>query len=491
MSTTAFERATDALGPIHALVAVSGIGGANAEDDEGGDRFDELVRTNLNGTYYCVRAALRHLAPGPEARHVVVISSILARIGVPGYTGYSASKAGLLGLVRSFAAELAPDGVQVNAICPGWVETDMAWSGLDVIAAAIGGTREDAYARRDARGAARAHVASRRTSRARSPGCSRRTRVASPARPSTRTAAPGWAEVPGGLPRPSPALGCDRAEVTSRTRASIGSSTPSAASGGHVRDRARAVVIGGGVGGCSILYWLARLGWDDVVLVERADLTSGSTFHSAGLVGQLRSSLSLTRMMMDARRPVPDADRRGRARDRVAGGRLAAARLVGGAPGGDHAPGGLGEDVRPAARADLAERGAGALPADDDRRRAGRRVPADRRLHRPEPADVRARRGRAAARGRGRHVDARDGHPHTPRPRRGGRDRSRRDRDRGRRQRRRHVRPRDRRARGRHRADRADGARVPRAEAERASRSRCRRCATRRCSCTSGPSRAA
>jgi 4-methylaminobutanoate oxidase (formaldehyde-forming) len=65
-----------------------------------------------------------------------------------------------------------------------------------------------------------------------------------------------------------------------------------------MRDRARAVVVGGGVGGCSVLYWLARLGWEDVVLVERAELTSGSTFHSAGLVGQLRSSLSLTRMMM-------------------------------------------------------------------------------------------------------------------------------------------------------------------------------------------------
>jgi 4-methylaminobutanoate oxidase (formaldehyde-forming) len=54
------------------------------------------------------------------------------------------------------------------------------------------------------------------------------------------------------------------------------------------------------VGGCSILYWLARLGWDDVVLCERADLTSGSTFHSAGLVGQLRGSLSLTKMMMSS-----------------------------------------------------------------------------------------------------------------------------------------------------------------------------------------------
>jgi glycine cleavage system aminomethyltransferase T/glycine/D-amino acid oxidase-like deaminating enzyme len=67
-----------------------------------------------------------------------------------------------------------------------------------------------------------------------------------------------------------------------------------------VKTRARAVVIGGGVGGASVLYWLARLGWDDVVLCERADLTSGSTFHSAGLVGQLRGSLSLTKMMMSS-----------------------------------------------------------------------------------------------------------------------------------------------------------------------------------------------
>src|SRR6266545_5614922 len=67
-----------------------------------------------------------------------------------------------------------------------------------------------------------------------------------------------------------------------------------------MRDRAQAVVIGGGVGGCSIAFWLTKLGWRDVVLVERADLTSGSTFHSAGLVGQLRGSLSLTKMMMNS-----------------------------------------------------------------------------------------------------------------------------------------------------------------------------------------------
>jgi glycine cleavage system aminomethyltransferase T/glycine/D-amino acid oxidase-like deaminating enzyme len=67
-----------------------------------------------------------------------------------------------------------------------------------------------------------------------------------------------------------------------------------------VREKARAVVIGGGVGGASILYWLTRLGWTDTVLVERARVTSGSTFHSAGLVGQLRGSLSLTQMMMSS-----------------------------------------------------------------------------------------------------------------------------------------------------------------------------------------------
>ena len=138
-----FAAAAAANGPIHALVANSGIGGPNEDGPD--DRFDDLVATNLAGTYYCVRATLRHLADGPATRHLVVISSILARIAVPGHTGYSASKAGLLGLVRSLAAELAPQNVQANAICPGWIDTDMAWQGIDGYAAATGGTREDAY----------------------------------------------------------------------------------------------------------------------------------------------------------------------------------------------------------------------------------------------------------------------------------------------------------------------------------------------------------
>ena len=61
--------------------------------------------------------------------------------------------------------------------------------------------------------------------------------------------------------------------------------------------QAQVVLIGGGVGGCSIAYHLTKMGWKDVILLERHELTAGSTWHSAGLVGQLRSDANLTRMM--------------------------------------------------------------------------------------------------------------------------------------------------------------------------------------------------
>ena len=60
--------------------------------------------------------------------------------------------------------------------------------------------------------------------------------------------------------------------------------------------KARAVIIGGGVSGCSVAYHLAKLGWTDVVLLERKQLTCGTTWHAAGLIGQLRASQNMTRL---------------------------------------------------------------------------------------------------------------------------------------------------------------------------------------------------
>lgn len=139
------QAAVEARGSLHAFVANAGIGGPNTDGPE--DRFDELVATNLSGTYHSFRAAQRRLGNRSKGtRHLVAIASILARIGVPGYTGYCASKAGILGLVRSLAMELAQDEVQVNAICPGWVDTQMARDGIDGMAAGMQKTSAEALA---------------------------------------------------------------------------------------------------------------------------------------------------------------------------------------------------------------------------------------------------------------------------------------------------------------------------------------------------------
>ena len=63
-----------------------------------------------------------------------------------------------------------------------------------------------------------------------------------------------------------------------------------------VPKKGRAIIIGGGVSGCSVAYHLAKLGWKDVILLERKKLTSGTTWHAAGLIGQLRNSQNMTRL---------------------------------------------------------------------------------------------------------------------------------------------------------------------------------------------------
>jgi NAD(P)-dependent dehydrogenase (short-subunit alcohol dehydrogenase family) len=125
-----------AAAPLVGVFANAGIGGPNRFDEGTGDRWDEIIRINLTGTYVTVEACKPHLdaAAAEGLRHVVVTSSVLARFGVPGQAAYVASKTGLLGLVRSWATAWSADGVLVNAICPGWVETEMARNSIQAMA---------------------------------------------------------------------------------------------------------------------------------------------------------------------------------------------------------------------------------------------------------------------------------------------------------------------------------------------------------------------
>jgi len=139
-----FERIRRDLGPVDAVVANAGVGGPNLPGD--GDRWDEVVRTNLDGTYWTLRAFEKAGAADSRTRHAVVISSCLARFGVPGYSAYCASKAGLHGMVRALALEWADRGILVNAVCPGWVDTDMARRGMALLGEATSRSFDEAKA---------------------------------------------------------------------------------------------------------------------------------------------------------------------------------------------------------------------------------------------------------------------------------------------------------------------------------------------------------
>ena len=94
-----------------------------------------------------------------------------------------------------------------------------------------------------------------------------------------------------------PALEADRGDRALHLTTVLERTAEVSGTSEQLPDHTRVVIIGGGVGGASIAYHLAKLGWTDVVLVERADLASGTTFHSAGNIGQLRATVTQTRMM--------------------------------------------------------------------------------------------------------------------------------------------------------------------------------------------------
>jgi NAD(P)-dependent dehydrogenase (short-subunit alcohol dehydrogenase family) len=128
---------------IDGLVANSGIGGENYWGEN--DRWADIIETNLTGTYNFVNTFLPNLQKANGERHILITSSVLARLGVPNYSAYCASKAGLLGLMRSWAVQYASENILVNAICPGWVDTDMAQQGLQGIADGIGISKQEFF----------------------------------------------------------------------------------------------------------------------------------------------------------------------------------------------------------------------------------------------------------------------------------------------------------------------------------------------------------
>jgi 3-oxoacyl-[acyl-carrier protein] reductase len=116
------------LGRLDILVASAGIviDGLLLRVKE--DDFDRILAVNVKGAVYCARAAIRSMMRARTGR-VVFLSSVVGEMGNAGQTAYAASKAALLGVTKSLAREYASRGITVNAVTPGWIDTDMT-SGL-------------------------------------------------------------------------------------------------------------------------------------------------------------------------------------------------------------------------------------------------------------------------------------------------------------------------------------------------------------------------
>src|SRR5450432_4202270 len=129
----AVARAIDTWGRLDLVVANAGIAGNVAMGETGGpERAKDILDTNLFGAYLVFDAALAVIR-GPG--RLVAISSVLGKFGAAGQAAYCASKAGLHGLVRAVAAEVGVRGVTCNAVCPGWVDTEMARGRIAALAA--------------------------------------------------------------------------------------------------------------------------------------------------------------------------------------------------------------------------------------------------------------------------------------------------------------------------------------------------------------------
>jgi 3-hydroxybutyrate dehydrogenase len=127
------------------LVNNAGVAESATLDKTDDALWQRLIAVNLSGTFYCMRAALPDMVAHGWGR-IINIASIAGKTGAPYIAAYSASKHGVLGLTRSVALEVAAKGITVNAICPGYVDTEMTSRGVENITAKTGKSADDALA---------------------------------------------------------------------------------------------------------------------------------------------------------------------------------------------------------------------------------------------------------------------------------------------------------------------------------------------------------
>jgi NAD(P)-dependent dehydrogenase (short-subunit alcohol dehydrogenase family) len=124
------ERVIREIGPISCLVNNAGIHLKKPAVDTTPEEFETVLRTHIVGAHALIRA----LAPGMiERKHgsILFTASMASLFGIPLVIAYTAAKSAMVGMVKGYATELSPHGIRVNAIAPGWIETEMSRKALD------------------------------------------------------------------------------------------------------------------------------------------------------------------------------------------------------------------------------------------------------------------------------------------------------------------------------------------------------------------------